>query len=110
MPTPQEILEDLKQIKYPGYTRDIVSFGIVRDIEIASGGITVTLSPAGAKPEVIDEIRAAVKQKVEEVTGAARVDVVLEKGAEQPPRMRRGRAEVPGIRHIIAVASGKGGV
>src|SRR6185369_16694188 len=80
------------------------------DIEIASGGITVTLSPAGAKPEVIDEIRAAVKQKVEEVTGVARVDVVLEKGAEQPPRMRRGRAEVPGIRHIIAVASGKGGV
>ena len=38
MPTPQEILEDLKQIKFPGYTRDIVSFGIVRDIEIASAG------------------------------------------------------------------------
>ena len=38
MPTPQEILEDLKQIRYPGYTRDIVSFGIVRDIEIATTG------------------------------------------------------------------------
>lgn len=110
MATPQEILEELKQVRYPGYTRDIVSFGIVRDIEIASAGITVTLSGAGAKPEVIDEIRAAVKQKVEEMTGAAHVEVVLEKGTEPPPRMRRGRAEVPGIRHIIAVASGKGGV
>jgi ATP-binding protein involved in chromosome partitioning len=47
MATPQEILEDLKQIKFPGYTRDIVSFGIVRDIEIATGGITVTLAPVG---------------------------------------------------------------
>jgi ATP-binding protein involved in chromosome partitioning len=110
MPTPQEILEELKQVRYPGYTRDIVSFGIVRDIEIATAGITVTLAPAGAKPEVIDEIRAAVKQKVAAMPGSMPVEVVLEKGAEQPPRMRRGRAEVPGIRHIIAVASGKGGV
>jgi ATP-binding protein involved in chromosome partitioning len=110
MPTPQEILEELKHVRYPGYTRDIVSFGIVKDIEIASAGITVTLSPAGVKPEVIDEIRAAIKQKVQDVTGTDQVDVVLEKGAEQAPRMRRGRAEVPGIRHIIAVASGKGGV
>src|SRR5262245_11108832 len=102
MPTPQEILEELKQLRYPGYTRDIVSFGIVRDIEIASAGITVTLSPAGAKPEVISEIRAAVQEKIEAMTGA-HVEVVLDKGAEPQPRMRRGRAEVPGIRHIVAV-------
>lgn len=65
MLTPREILEELKQVRYPGYTRDIVSFGIVQNVEIATAGITVTLSRAGTKPEVIDEIRAAVKQKVE---------------------------------------------
>jgi ATP-binding protein involved in chromosome partitioning len=110
MATPQEILEDLKQVKYPGYTRDIVSFGIVRDIEIASAGITVTLAAAGVKPEVIDEIRAAVRQRVQAMTGVAQVDVAVEQSTASQPRMRRGRPEIPGVRHIIAVASGKGGV
>jgi ATP-binding protein involved in chromosome partitioning len=109
MPTPQEILEQLKQVKYPGYSRDIVSFGMVRDIEIATAGITVTLAPAGAKAEILDEIRRAVERCVREMTGIERVDVMLERGGEQP-RMRRGRAEISGIRHVIAVASGKGGV
>ena len=34
MPTPNEILVELKKVKYPGFTRDIVSFGMVKDIEI----------------------------------------------------------------------------
>ena len=38
MPTPQELLESLRQVKYPGFNRDIVSFGMVRDIRIGSRG------------------------------------------------------------------------
>ena len=50
MPTPQEILAELKNIKYPGFSRDIVSFGMVKDIEVAHAGITVIeVSPALAE-------------------------------------------------------------
>jgi ATP-binding protein involved in chromosome partitioning len=110
MPTPQEILEDLKQIKYPGYTRDIVSFGIVRDIEIATVGVTVTLAFGGARPEAVEEIAAAVRERVRTLTGVQQVDIVVQQ-PEQPRQAAPGRrADIPGIRRIIAVASGKGGV
>jgi ATP-binding protein involved in chromosome partitioning len=110
MPTPQEILEDLKQIKYPGYTRDIVSFGIVRDVEIATACITVTLSAGGAKPEAVEEISNAVKARVRALTGVEQVDIVVEQPERARPAAPGRRADIPGIRRIVAVASGKGGV
>jgi len=110
MATPQEILEDLKQIKYPGYTRDIVSFGIVRDIEIATAGITVTLSPGGARPEVVEEISAAVRERVRAFSGVQQVEIVVQQPERPRPAAPGRRADIPGVRRIIAVASGKGGV
>lgn len=110
MATPQEILEDLKQIKYPGYTRDIVSFGIVRDIEIASAGITVTLSPGGARPEAIEEISSAVRARVQALTGVQQVDIAVQAPERPRPAAPARRAEIPGVSRVIAVASGKGGV
>ena len=37
MPSENEILNALKEVKYPGYSRDIVSFGIVKDVAVANG-------------------------------------------------------------------------
>src|SRR5262245_53388066 len=45
LPTPNDLLERLKGVRYPGFTRDIVSFGLVRDIEVSSDGVTVKLAP-----------------------------------------------------------------
>ncbi len=50
MPSPNEILAELKKVKYPGFTRDIVSFGLVKDIEVASAGVTVFLSQPRRSP------------------------------------------------------------
>ena len=50
MPSPQEILSELKKIKYPGFSRDIVSFGMIKDIEVASAGVT----PARPRPAAAD--------------------------------------------------------
>jgi ATP-binding protein involved in chromosome partitioning len=109
MASPQEILEDLKNIKYPGYSRDIVSFGMVRDIEVGSAGITVTLAPGGAKEENVEQIRAAVIERVRRMTGVEQVDILVHR--EQAPAQPRGnRLDIPGVRHVVAVASAKGGV
>jgi ATP-binding protein involved in chromosome partitioning len=110
MPTPQEILEGLKGIKYPGYTRDIVSFGIVRDIEVGSSGVTVILAPGGASSEAVAQITAAVESKVRELTGGENVEIQLQEPEPVRPRGEPRRNEIPGVRHVIAVASGKGGV
>jgi ATP-binding protein involved in chromosome partitioning len=111
MPSPNEILDELKKIKYPGFSRDIVSFGLIKDIEVASSGVTVILTAASAKPEVVAEISSAVERTVAAMKGVSAVKLEIEQPA--PARMAAAamhRRPIPGVRNIIAVASGKGGV
>lgn len=111
MITPQQILEELKKVKYPGFARDIVSFGLVKDIEVGSAGVNVILAPTTPRQEIVQEIRDAVAAAVARMPGVAAVEITL--AAPEPPQRRaapRGPADVPGVAHVVAVASGKGGV
>jgi len=110
MITPHQILDALKEIKYPGFSRDIVSFGMIRDVEVGSTGINVILAPTTAREEVIHQIRDSIVQIVSQMPGVSAVQVTLT--APEPPQRRaaQGPVGVPGVRHILAVASGKGGV
>ncbi len=116
MPTPQELLESLRQVKYPGFNRDIVSFGMVRDIQIGSRGVTIELTTSSANVEAMDAIRTQVATIVHAATGLP-VEIAVENtppqsvagpaGQAGPPRPKPG---IPGVGAIVAVASGKGGV
>jgi ATP-binding protein involved in chromosome partitioning len=112
MPSPNEILSELKKVKYPGFSRDIVSFGMIKDIEVAHSGVTVMLTVASAKPEVVQKIVADVKTAVSAMRDVPAVEVRIEQPPAAAPRAAAGAAqrEIPGVKHIIAVASGKGGV
>ncbi len=112
MSTPQELLEALRQVKYPGFNRDIVSFGMVRDIQIGSRGVTVELTTSSANEQALEAIRREVAAIVNAATGLP-VEIVVEAtraaapGPSAPPRPKPG---IPGVQAIVAVASGKGGV
>jgi ATP-binding protein involved in chromosome partitioning len=111
MPSPNEILNELKKVKYPGFTRDIVSFGLVKDIEIGHAGVAVFLGPVSANPDVARAVAENVKQTVAAMPGIGAVRVEVE--TAPPTRqatVQSGRRPVPGIQHVVAVASGKGGV
>ncbi|MGH7948217.1 MAG: P-loop NTPase [Candidatus Binataceae bacterium] len=112
MPSPHEILDELKRVKYPGFTRDIVSFGIVKDIQVATAGVTVQLTPPAANPEVIHQIADDVKKTVAAMAGVPAVMVEIEQPQSATPRATGApqKRSIPGVRNIIAVASGKGGV
>jgi ATP-binding protein involved in chromosome partitioning len=110
MPTPQEILSELKRVKYPGLTRDIVSFGMVKDIEVAHAGVTVILTTNSARPEVIAEIGREVEQIVTAMPGVPAVKVEIERTAPPPMATAAQKRSIPNVRHVIAIASGKGGV
>src|SRR5271155_4151721 len=79
MLTPQAILEELKKIKYPGFSRDIVSFGMIKDIEIAHAGITVILNAPSAKPGVIAEVTGEIQRIVPAMPEAPAVKVELDR-------------------------------
>jgi ATP-binding protein involved in chromosome partitioning len=112
MPNPQEILAELKKVKYPGFTRDIASFGMVKDIEVAHAGVTILLTTASAQPEMLAQIAAEVERVVGAMPGVPAVKVEIQRAAAPPPMAASGlqRRQIPGVRHVIAVASGKGGV
>jgi ATP-binding protein involved in chromosome partitioning len=110
MLTPQVILEELKKIRYPGLSRDIVSFGMIKDIEIADAGITVILKAPSARPEVIAEVATAIRQSVTSLSESPSVKVEVDRTPSAPLTGAMHRRSIPGVKHIIAVASGKGGV
>src|SRR5258708_15400970 len=97
MPSPNEILSELKKLKYPGFTRDIVSFGIVKDIEVAYAGVTVVLTIASAKPDVVEKIVAEVKQVVSAMPGVPAVNVQIEQPSQTAPKAA---PTLPGPRRI----------
>ena len=109
MPTPQEILERLKQVSYPGLSRDIVAFGFVKDIEVGGRGVTITLAPTTDNQQTIAEIRQQVVEKVQAL-GVPMVEIIIEEAPKVALGAIRPKEKVGGVDRIIAVASGKGGV
>jgi ATP-binding protein involved in chromosome partitioning len=109
MPSPEEILSALRSVQYPGFNRDIVSIGVIKDVEIASEGVTVIMTPTTRDTLVIESIRASIENRVGQMN-VGRVTVRLEKPAQLAQTEPRGPRPIPGVRHTIAVASGKGGV
>jgi ATP-binding protein involved in chromosome partitioning len=113
MPTPQELLAALKQVKYPGFSRDIVDFGIVKDIEVGGAKVTVYLAPSTDNADAKALLRQSV---INTLTPLVRVpvEVILERPAPAaipgPAKPTQAKPEIPGVRHVLAVASGKGGV
>ncbi len=103
----------LARVRYPGYQRDVVSFGMVRDVEVREGCAIVLLDAASGDAAVLDELRTRIARELASVAGITAVDVRLV-GADAARAAARNpfdeTAPLPGVRDIVAVASGKGGV
>jgi ATP-binding protein involved in chromosome partitioning len=115
MLTQQAILDALKAVKYPGYTRDVVSFGLVKNVAVNGGAASVTLQLTGGNAQTAQQIKAEAEKVLRAVKGVEQlhVEVVLPAGSQAPGQSQSplaGQKGVPGIRRVVAVASGKGGV
>ncbi|MBU6400260.1 MAG: ATP-binding protein [Verrucomicrobia bacterium] len=113
MPTQEEILNALRSVKYPGYSRDIVSFGLVKNVASDHGAVSVQLQLTTVKPEAAQQMKQECERVLRTLpeVGLVHVDVqVTARPAAPPPSPWSGQNKVPGLRRIVAVASGKGGV
>lgn len=107
----EQFLRDaLRRVKYPGFSRDIVSFGLVKEIRIHEGEVTVQMVLTTAEPKIAAQIRDEAQAVIAAVPGVkkAAVKVDVQAPAQAVPGI--GPARLEGVRHIVAVASGKGGV
>lgn len=113
--TADNIKEALKQVKYPGFSRDIVSFGLVRSVAFADGTAKVSVGITTSDPKVPTMLKAEIEKCLRAQPGVK--DVIIElavsaaKAPPQPGQANLGGGQAPvGLKHSVAIASGKGGV
>ncbi len=114
--TQDDVLSVLKRIAAPDGRGNVVSAGLVSDIAIDGGTVMFALTATPQHMKTMEVLRGAVEKAVLGIPGVSRAIVALtaersakqeQPAAQQPAQRGTG---VPGIRYLIAVASGKGGV
>ncbi|WP_068082236.1 Mrp/NBP35 family ATP-binding protein [Polycladidibacter stylochi] len=127
--TQARVLEVLKQVKGPQKQGNIVDLGLVKDLLITDNKVIFSIEVPQELAPQLEGMRAAAEKVVSVLPGAGQVLVALtaqaQKGqspvkppmpskpkaaAPAAPRQSKDALAIPGVRHIIAVASGKGGV
>lgn len=112
MHTKKDVLEALRTVTHPEKGSDIVTLGMVGDISLATEGIQIVLVPEKSNDPFLSSIKSSCVRAVKESLGPDAVitsievkpRIVVEKTAA--PK----RDVLPGVKNIIAVSSGKGGV
>jgi len=112
MPTQDEVIEALKKVRFPGLSRDIVSFGFVRDVRIEGGEVSFTIQFQSENPKIGDQVGHDAESAVRAVAGVKNVRVRVDVGPRQMAGPVTGGQPgiLEGVRFKVAVASGKGGV
>ena len=111
------VLEALKQVADPVSGGDIVSAGLVRGLNVEGGTVRFVMEIDPKLAERMEPVRAEAEARVKALAGVSTVSAMLTAHSEKaPPELKpkrpapQGPQPVPGVAHIIAVASGKGGV
>src|SRR5215468_12281518 len=100
-----DVRERLSEIRPPGLNRDIVAAGLVREVDLRDGVVTVRLMPGPLPPPMVDGVVADIRRTVGALPGVDRVDVQVMRGPAEAEMVA-----LPGIGDILAVSSTKGGV
>ncbi len=107
-----QILKSLAKIIHPGKKKDIVSLGMVGDVEENENGISITLVPEKSNDPFISSVKSTIVRTLKDSFGP---DVVISEIKVQPKvtvgkPVEKKREILPDVSNIIAVSSGKGGV
>lgn len=103
-----QVLDALRSIEDPDLHRDIVSLGFIKEIKICEGNVAFQIELTTPACPVKDQMKEQAERAVMALEGVSQVSVEMTASV-------RGRAFspqeiLPGVRHVIAIASGKGGV
>ncbi|MEZ5305797.1 MAG: Mrp/NBP35 family ATP-binding protein [Pyrinomonadaceae bacterium] len=107
--TEEAVLDKLREIKDPDLRKDIVSLDFVKDLKINGGEVSFRIVLTTPACPVKEEFEHQAVELVSSIEGVSAVDVTMD--AEVPKgRGVANNVAIPGVKNIIAVSSGKGGV
>jgi ATP-binding protein involved in chromosome partitioning len=107
--TIDNIKEKLALVAYPGFTKSIVDFGFVKDINIDGDSVAVNIDISSSAPEVKQEIYDEVTKQLQ-LLGAKDINVEINTPVMPKESSSKGKNIAPHIKNFVMVSSGKGGV
>ena len=114
--TGERVRAALSTVRYPGLSRDLVSFGMVEHVSVCDGRVKVRLTVATRDPAVPAQLRASITDALRPL-GAVSVAVEIAPPDPTPKPTARGtpdpwaeQVRLAAVRHVVAVGAGKGGV
>lgn len=111
MLTDSTILDALRVVRDPDLNRDIVALGFVKDLRVDGGQVAFTIELTTPACPVKDQMRDQARAAVQQIPGVTSVDVTMSARVRETSQGSDGpRQAVPGVKNIIAVGAGKGGV
>jgi len=109
-PDNASVLDALKVVVDPDLRRDIVSLGFVKDVAIDSGRVSLTIELTTPACPVKDQLRDQAAAAVAALPGVVEVKVQMTANVRSVSLPETGRTPLPGVKNVIAVGAGKGGV
>lgn len=109
-PDREAVLQCLRGVVDPDLRRDIVSLGFVKDLAIDAGRVSFTIELTTPACPVKDEMRDQAIAAVRSLSGVGEVDVLMTANVRSVSAPATGRPPLPGVKNVIAVGAGKGGV
>jgi ATP-binding protein involved in chromosome partitioning len=103
------VLDALKVVRDPDLNRDIVTLKFVKNLRIEDGRVAFTIELTTPACPVKDQMREQARAAVAALPGVTTVDIAMTAQVRQAPG-EAGKMAVPGVKNIIAVGAGKGGV
>src|SRR3979411_1676548 len=104
------VLDALKVVNDPDLHRDIVSLGFIKDLKIDGGHVRFTIELTTPACPVKDQMRDQARAAAMDVPGVSTVDVQMSARVREAVGADGSRQLVPGVKNVIAVGAGKGGV
>src|SRR6266550_7447799 len=106
----QTVLNALTVVRDPDLNRDIVSLGFIKNLKVDGGRVAFTIELTTPACPVKDQMRDQARAAVMQIPGVSSVDVHMSAMVREAVGGEGGRQPIPGVKNVIAVGAGKGGV
>src|SRR5437870_5418033 len=104
------VLNALRVVNDPDLRRDIVSLGFIKDLSLTDGHVSFAIELTTPACPVKDQMRDQATAAVRALPGVTSVDVRMTANVKSVSAPEHGKPPLPGVKNVIAVGAGKGGV
>ena len=111
--TREEIRNIMKEVNYPGFSRDIVSFGMVKDISVQDDHVDINLQINSNNEKILNQLQEEIQTSLK--SHGVKTTIHFQKPENKPvqtgiDKSPLNQQPIPGVKNVLAIASGKVGV